>query len=60
LMLVVEVEGTIHDSADQKEYDAARFEQFDAIGLKILRIKNEEVFSNMENVLKKILEFRKT
>jgi very-short-patch-repair endonuclease len=58
LMLVVELEGGIHDCADQKEYDQARFEELDARGFRILRIKNSEVIENIDKVLEKILMFR--
>ena len=54
LKRVVEVEGGIHEKPDQKEYDALRFEELKTRGLKILRLKNEEVLNNLNAVLKQI------
>lgn len=58
LKLVVELEGKIHETADQKEYDQVRFEELDARGLRVLRINNEEVLQCVENVLERILGMR--
>jgi very-short-patch-repair endonuclease len=59
LKLVVEVEGGVHQIPEQVTQDVIRFEELEGRGLSILRINNEEVFENTENVLNKILEFRK-
>ena len=53
--LVIELEGGVHDEKDQKEYDRIRQEIIEARGLRVLRIKNEEVVRNVEEVLQKIL-----
>ncbi|MBI5020243.1 MAG: endonuclease domain-containing protein [Ignavibacteriales bacterium] len=58
LNLIVELEGGIHEKDNQKEYDEVRFEELISRGFKILRIKNDEVINNIENVLKKILKFK--
>ncbi len=50
--LVVEVDGPVHD--EQVEYDAERSRMMAARGLQILRVKNEEVMQNLEDVLKRI------
>jgi very-short-patch-repair endonuclease len=50
--LVVEVDGPVHDR--QRPYDAERDRVLAARGLRILRIKNEEVLENMDQVLHKI------
>jgi very-short-patch-repair endonuclease len=57
LKLIIELEGGIHEKVDQKEYDSVRFKEFDAMGYKCLRIKNEEVKENVEKVIEKILAF---
>ena len=51
---VIEVDGPVHDITE--EYDHFRDSELKALGLKILRIKNEELI-NIEEVKKKILEF---
>jgi len=55
--LVIEVDGKIHDF--QQEYDTNRDAILNALGLRVLRIKNEEC-SNMGKVLEKIKDALKT
>ena len=50
--LVVEVDGKIHEQ--QVEYDAERDKVLSARGLRLLRIKNEEVRQNLNSVLVRI------
>ncbi|MBW4602485.1 MAG: endonuclease domain-containing protein [Calothrix sp. FI2-JRJ7] len=50
--LVVEVDGEIHEQ--QVEYDAERDEVLSARGLRLLRIKNQEVNQNLDQVLVRI------
>ncbi len=54
--LVIELDGSIHDIEDQKEYDSGREFELQELGLKVLRFKNEEVIQFPEKVLSKILE----
>ena len=53
--LIIEIDGGIHDTADQKEYDEGRTYMLEEKGFKILRFRNEEVINDTENVLHKIL-----
>ncbi|MGN8224166.1 endonuclease domain-containing protein [Gracilimonas sp. BCB1] len=53
LKLVVELDGKIHDL--QKEYDYQRDVVLNGLGLKVLRIKNEEL-KDINQVLERILE----
>jgi very-short-patch-repair endonuclease len=50
--LVVEVDGGIHQH--QVEYDAARDKVLTARGLRVLRIRNEDVRRRLEEVLARI------
>lgn len=50
--LVIEVDGEIHQQ--QAEYDAERDRVLLARGLRLLRIKNEEVRQNLNSVLMRI------
>ena len=52
--LVIELEGSIHDEGWQQKYDAIRFEEFEARGLRILRIRNERLDQDLNGVLKEI------
>ncbi|QSJ16475.1 DUF559 domain-containing protein [Nostoc sp. UHCC 0702] len=50
--LVIEVDGKIHEQ--QAEYDAERDKVLSARGLRLLRIKNEEVRQELDQVLMRI------
>jgi very-short-patch-repair endonuclease len=50
--LVIEVDGQIHQQ--QAEYDAGRDRALSARGLRLLRIKNEDVRQNLDSVLARI------
>lgn len=52
--VVVELDGPIHE--ETKEYDEYRDEELKKLGLRILRLKNDEL-TNMKDTLKKILTF---
>ena len=53
--LVVEIDGLIHNY--QKEEDQQRIDDIKKDGVTVLRIRNEEVFENLEGVLEKIKRF---
>ena len=50
--LVIEIDGGIHEQ--QAEYDAERDKVLSARGLRLLRIKNEEVRQELDRVLMRI------
>jgi very-short-patch-repair endonuclease len=52
---VIEVDGEIHDL--QVESDQERDAILAARGLKILRIKNQEIRQNLQGVLQQIIDF---
>lgn len=56
-LLVVEVDGGIHQVTGQKEYDNERTRDLEGYGLKVIRFSNEEVMDNVFDVLKKIKLF---
>ena len=57
--LVIELDGSIHENQDQKEKDEGRQFLLEEFGLKVLRFKNDEVISDLENVLNKIRLYSK-
>jgi very-short-patch-repair endonuclease len=59
-MLVIEVDGGIHDSPEQRENDKERERILCSMGLRVLRFRNEEVFKNLHEVAHRILEACKT
>ena len=56
IKLVIEIDGDIHNDEEVKKLDNSRESYLKEIGLTVLRFKNEEVFKNHQNVLKKIGE----
>ena len=51
--LVVEIDGSSHD--DKQEYDLARDQYLEALGLKVLHVQDIDVKTNLEGVLASIL-----
>ena len=60
--LVIELDGEIHDIAENKEYDTNRTFEIEKYGIKIIRFKNERIYENIDNVINEIkqtIEMRK-
>jgi very-short-patch-repair endonuclease len=55
-LLVIELDGDIHELQDVQQYDKQREEKIKELGITVLRFKNEEVFAEPEMVIKKIEE----
>jgi imidazole glycerol-phosphate synthase subunit HisF len=53
-LLVIEVDGSIHDLEEIKQYDKEREEIITELGITVLRFTNEEVFSEPEKIEKEI------
>jgi very-short-patch-repair endonuclease len=53
--LIIELDGTVHNLKDQKEYDELRKEVIEVHRVRVLRIRNEEIEKDIESVLKRIL-----
>ena len=49
--LAIEIDGSIHDAKEQKEYDAARQAFLQDIGLQVLRFSNAQVINETDAVL---------
>jgi len=54
--LVIELDGSVHDSVDQREYDLNRTYVLNEFGLTVVRFRNEEVLLDLDSVLRKIAE----
>ncbi|HST62556.1 MAG TPA: endonuclease domain-containing protein [Longimicrobium sp.] len=52
--LAVEVDGAVHDTPDQAEYDAARSEALEQLGIRVLRVRNEDVMYDIMGTLGRI------
>jgi len=52
--LIIEIDGGIHSTLDQKEKDQFRTDRLNELGIKIIRFTNEEVLGDIETVLNKI------
>ncbi len=54
--LIIEVDGGIHNIAENKEYDINRTYELNRFDIKVLRFTNEQVLHDLEFVLNKIRE----
>ena len=54
--LVIEVDGSQHFSDDRTEYDRIRDEYISSLGLRVLRFNNNDVLTNIDGVVERILE----
>ncbi|MFA6472862.1 MAG: endonuclease domain-containing protein, partial [Candidatus Latescibacterota bacterium] len=54
LKLVIEIDGEQHYSEEGKIYDSERDGILEAYSLTLLRIKNEEIMKDLENVILRI------
>jgi very-short-patch-repair endonuclease len=54
--LVIELDGSVHDTNRNKEYDDARTAMLAGLNICVLRFRNEEIINDIQNVLKKIIE----
>jgi very-short-patch-repair endonuclease len=54
--LVVEVDGPIHKRKDRIEHDLNRTAELDRLGIKVIRFTNEQVKTQLNNVMKTIRE----
>jgi very-short-patch-repair endonuclease len=52
--LVIEVDGPIHQNADQAEHDRKRDGVMEDLGIKVLRFSNDQVRYHLHDVLKEI------
>jgi very-short-patch-repair endonuclease len=54
LKSVVEIDGGIHKTKEQKEYDLERKGEIENWGIKVIRFTNEEIEINITQVIKEI------
>lgn len=54
IKLAIEIDGGIHNSKVSKEYDSARQNCIECLGLTVIRFSNHEVFFEMDSVLSTI------
>lgn len=54
IKLAVELDGSIHEETEQKQYDAYRQRYLESFGIKFCRITNAELMSNANMAFRKI------
>jgi len=54
-MLVIELDGSQHNTLDAQQYDALRTKTLEAIGLRVLRFDNRQVLQELEAVIEGIV-----
>lgn len=53
LKLVIEIDGGIHNTLEQKEYDTNREAELNQLGITVIRFTNQEVEQHIDEVIKK-------
>jgi very-short-patch-repair endonuclease len=56
---VIEVDGSIHNISENKEYDAGRTFELNDLGIKVLRFTNDEIEKDLSGSLQKLTTFIK-
>ncbi|WJI24060.1 endonuclease domain-containing protein [Thermosynechococcus sp. B0] len=54
MAIAIEVDGSSHDSEEAQEQDCYRQQRLEALGVRFLRFRDEEVRHNVEAVLEAI------
>jgi very-short-patch-repair endonuclease len=54
--LVIELDGSVHDRKENKEYDQARTIELRGLKINVIRFRNDEVENNIDKVLEKIIQ----
>ena len=54
LKLVIEVDGSIHNVKEVMEHDQLREEDITSFGIKVIRFRNKEIRTQIENVIERI------
>lgn len=54
LKLALEIDGSVHEEPDNKEYDIKRQEFLETFGIKLIRLTNDEINGNPNKAFNKI------
>jgi very-short-patch-repair endonuclease len=54
IKLVIEVDGSIHELPENKDYDIGRSEILNEFGITVIRFSNAQIISDIDNVIIKI------
>ena len=60
LKLAIELDGSIHELPEQKEYDKTRQKHIEQFGIEFIRITNEELLGNPNEAFEKVEKFVKS
>jgi very-short-patch-repair endonuclease len=52
--LVIEIDGNIHDTPEQSDYDIGRTYEIESFGLQLIRFTNNQVETSLEEVINEI------
>ena len=52
--MAIELDGETHYTEEAIEYDRVRDEYLEAVGIKLVRYRNQDVYENLEGVLENI------
>jgi len=54
LKIAIEIDGDVHEQEEQKKHDIIRQEYLERLGIKFLRLKNDELFDNPNKAFERI------
>ncbi len=54
LRLIIEVDGDVHNEFEQALWDEGRTAEIETFGVKVIRFRNEEIYSDLQNVIKEL------
>ncbi len=52
--LIIEVDGAYHSEYEQQQNDESRTERLESFGFRVIRFNNDEVISQIDNVIERI------
>ena len=56
IKFAIELDGSVHNSSEQKEYDVKRQEYLETFGITFIRVTNEELLANANMAFARIEE----
>ena len=55
--LIIELDGSVHDEPEQRDYDGNRTYILEEFGIRVIRFRNQEIFSDITGVLSTIRHY---
>jgi len=53
--LIIEIDGNIHDSSYNRERDEGRTFELEALGIRVIRFKNQDILNDVDRIISEII-----